>query len=143
MKKKILYVDMDGVMCDFFGPFKKMRSGEIPYPQSKHGFFLGLEPLPDAIESYKKLEEFYDVYILTRASIYNTNCYTEKAEWVKKHLGFDTLNKLILCPDKSLVKGDYLIDDMNTDHQSEFEGEWIHFGSEKFPDWKSVLSYLI
>ena len=25
---------------------------------------------------------------------------------------------------------------------SDFSGEWIEFGSEKFPDWNSVLSYL-
>ena len=24
-----------------------------------------------------------------------------------------------------------------------FEGEWIQFGSEKFPDWASVLEYLL
>ncbi len=45
--------------------------------------------------------------------------------------------------DKSLLKGDYLIDDMNTDKQSEFEGEWIEFGSFKFPDWNSVINYLL
>lgn len=26
---------------------------------------------------------------------------------------------------------------------SEFKGEWIEFGSEKFPDWNSVLVYLM
>lgn len=26
---------------------------------------------------------------------------------------------------------------------SEFSGEWIEFGSERFPDWQSVLDYLI
>jgi hypothetical protein len=25
----------------------------------------------------------------------------------------------------------------------EFKGEHIHFGQEKFPDWKSVLEYLL
>jgi hypothetical protein len=27
--------------------------------------------------------------------------------------------------------------------QLDFEGEFIHFGSEKFPDWNSILKYLI
>ena len=48
-----------------------------------------------------------------------------------------------MCGDKSLLKGDYLIDDMNTDKQSEFEGEWIEFGSNKFPNWKTVVDYLM
>ncbi len=25
---------------------------------------------------------------------------------------------------------------------AEFQGEHIHFGTERFPDWKSVLEYL-
>ena len=38
--------------------------------------------------------------------------------------------------------GDYLIDDRRFNGASEFTGEWIHFGSEKFPNWNSVLKYL-
>ena len=35
-----------------------------------------------------------------------------------------------------------LIDDRGKNGTSDFAGEWIEFGSEKFPDWKSVLVYL-
>jgi putative heme-binding domain-containing protein len=42
-----------------------------------------------AIEGVKTLQTKYDVWILTRPSIKNTNCYTEKAEWIKKYLGED------------------------------------------------------
>ena len=38
--------------------------------------------------------------------------------------------------------GDYLIDDRKFNGASDFKGDWIHFGSEKFPNWQSVLSYL-
>ena len=55
----------------------------------------------------------------------------------------EMLNQMILCPDKSLVKGDYLIDDDNRHGQTEFEGEHIHFGTEQFPDWDSVCEYLV
>lgn len=44
---------------------------------------------------------------------------------------------------KDLVEGDYLIDDRGKNGTSEFKGEWIHFGSERFPNWKAVLEYLI
>jgi 5'(3')-deoxyribonucleotidase len=50
---------------------------------------------------------------------------------------------MVLCGDKSLLKGEYLIDDTNTAGQSDFEGEWIHFGSDKFPNWDSVVEYLM
>lgn len=140
---KRIYVDMDDTLCDFTGPFK---SGEfkLKYPQSKIGFFLGLEPLEGSIEGMNTLMTKYDVWILTRPSIKNTNCYTEKAEWIKKYFGEKMLEKLILCPDKSLVKGHYLIDDDNRHGQTEFEGEHIHFGKdEKFMSWSQVVLYLM
>jgi 5'(3')-deoxyribonucleotidase len=86
----------------------------------------------------------YDVWNHTRPSIKNTNSYTEKAEWIKKYFGEDMLFKLILCPDKSLVKGDFLIDDDHRHGQTEFEGEHIHFGKdEKFMNWSQVVDYLM
>ena len=144
MKKRI-YVDMDGVLCDFYGAYKKSieRYPEQKYPQASWGYFLKLEEIKDAVESFKKLQEKYDVWILTRPSFRNVNCFTEKAQWVWDHLGFDVLEKTIMSGDKSLLKGDYLIDDQNGAGQDKFEGEWIHFGSEKFPNWKSVIDYLI
>jgi 5'-nucleotidase len=141
MKK--VYVDMDDTLCDFIGPF---RRGEvsIKYPQSKVGFFLDLEPLEGAIEGMKTLQTKYKVYILTRPSIKNTHCYTEKAEWIKKYLGEEMLERMILCPDKSLVKGDYLIDDDHRHGQTEFEGEHIHFGKDdNFKTWSQVVQYLM
>lgn len=132
MKKEKVYVDMDGVLCDFYKAKKEalLKNPKQLFPQSQWGFFLKLEEITDAISSFKKLEEKYDVWILTRPSFYNVNCYTEKAQWVSDNLGFDTLKKTIMSPDKSLLKGDYLIDDMGG--QGNFEGEWIHFGTEKF-----------
>ncbi len=43
---------------------------------------------------------------------------------------------------KDLNIGDYLIDDSKFRGQQKFKGEWIEFGSEKFPDWDAVLTYL-
>lgn len=140
---KRIYVDMDDTLCDFTTPFK---TGEfkLKYPQSKVGFFLELEPLEGAIEGMNTLMTKYDVWILTRPSIKNTNCYTEKAEWIKKYFGENFLEKLILCPNKSLVKGDYLIDDDHRHGQTEFEGEHIYFGKDdKFKTWSQVIEYLM
>ena len=140
---KRVYVDMDDTLCDFITPFKSSLYRE-KYPQSKIGFFLDLEPIDGAIEGMKTLMTKYDVWILTRPSIKNTNCYTEKAEWIKKYFGEDMLFKLILCPNKSLVKGEYLIDDDHRHGQTEFEGEHIHFSKDKkFINWSQVTEYLM
>lgn len=142
-----VYVDMDNVLCDFVKLYLewKKEHPEITFPQSQFGFFSNMEPVENAVESFKKLQEHFDVYILTRPSIYNLMCYTEKADWVKRHLGFNTLENLIICCDKSLLKGlnGYLIDDDTKAGQLDFEGEHIHFKTEKFPDWDSVIKYLI
>jgi len=145
MKRRRVYVDMDGVLCNFYKASREALQ-ENPtqrYPQSQWGFFLKLEEIPGAIAAFKKLQKHYDVWILTRPSFRNVNCFTEKAQWVWDHLGYDVVKKTIMAGDKSLLKGDYLIDDMSNDGQPEFEGEWIEFGSFDFPDWKSVTNYLI
>jgi len=146
MEKKRLYIDMDGVLCNFKKAFIKERKNNPnqPYPQSKWGFFLNLEEIPNAIRSFKILQEKYDVWILTRPSFNNVNCFSEKAQWVWDHLGYDVLEKTIMSGDKSLLKGDYLIDDMDGNGQSNFEGEWLHFGSKNYPlppDYVPCLPY--
>lgn len=137
---KRLYVDMDGVLCNYKIAF--LSNNTEKYPQSVLGFYEKLLPLQGAIESFNNLRQHYDVWILTRPSVHNLHCYTEKARWVRQYLGFDAQKKLILCCDKSLLKGDYLIDDQVGFGQEEFEGTLINFGSEKFPDWESVVKYL-
>ena len=143
--KKVIMVDMDGVLCDFYGAAKKAITDNPgqKYPQSQWGFFLKLKPIHEAIESFKLLELHYDVWILTRPSPLNVNCYTEKAQWVWDNLGFKVLERTIFSCDKARVKGDYLIDDQRNANQEEFEGEWIHFATEKFPNWKTVVEYLL
>ena len=140
---KRIYIDMDGVLADFYGAFRQKKSQDktIEYPQSKTGFFESLDPIKNAIDAYNHLDKHFDVWVLTAPSVLNPLCYTEKRLWIEKHLGIDRCHKLIIAPDKSLLKGDYLIDDTITKGQTEFEGELIHFGQEKFKDWYSIIEF--
>lgn len=143
--KKIVYIDMDGVIFDFENAHKEALESNPrqPFPQSQIGFFANLKPIKNAIYSIDELFYHFDVYFLTAPSTKNPLCYTEKRISIENWFGFEACKKLIICENKSLVKGHYLIDDRFDSHkQNEFEGELILFGSEKFPDWNSILTYL-
>lgn len=143
---KRIFVDMDGVLCDYYGAHQKAleENPEIKYPQSQYGFFANLEPIDHAITYFHLLNADFDVRILTSPSVLNPMSYTEKRVWVEKYLGIYHAKKMILAPDKSLLIGDYLIDDYNYHEQSrqhEFTGILIHFGGTEFKDWVDVGNY--
>ena len=145
--KKILYVDMDNVLVDFPSGISKIskqlqseyedRLDEVP------NIFSLMDPLKGAIDSYKKLSQIFDTYILSTAPWKNSSAWSDKNEWVKKYLGDVAYKRLILSHHKNLNYGDYLIDDRLANGANLFKGEHIHFGTDKFPDWQSVCSYLL
>lgn len=138
IKRKIVYVDLDGVMADYES--KKATSTEKE--RNAEGFFLSLDPIPYAIDSFIYLSDIYDMYILSTAPWTNTHSWSEKRLWVEKHLGEQAFKKLILSHNKGLLKGDYLIDDRTVNGVEDFEGIHIHFGTDDFIDWKAVVQYL-
>lgn len=140
----LIYVDMDDVMCAYSEAYAHdFRANPEVLPQTVPGFFTSLMPINDAIRSVNELRELFDVYVLTAPSTRNPHCYTEKRLWIEKYFGFPFTNKLIISPNKGLLKGDVLIDDHATGRgQDQFEGELIVFGSAAFPTWAEVMSYL-
>lgn len=144
---RVIYIDMDGVLCDFEGAVKrdKKANPDIAYPQSVEGFYRGLKPINGALEAMETLlnSEFFDAYILTAPSLYNPLSYTEKRLWVEDHLGFEWVKRLIISPDKSLLTGDILIDDhIQGRGQDKFRGQLIHFGSSEFPNWHNIMNFV-
>lgn len=144
--KTIVYVDMDHVLCDYAAGFERHKRlhPHLPYPQSQPGFYAGLKPLKEAVETYRWLADHpsTDVYILTAPSIHNSHSYSEKRDWVEKHFGISVVRNLIISPHKNLSKGHYLIDDMASGKgQDGFEGSLILFGSDQFPDWASIRAF--
>jgi len=143
----IIYIDMDDVICEFSKQFEKdfAKNPKIAFPQSQWGFFSKLLPVTGATDSLAALlsSEVYDPYILTAPSVKNPLCYTEKRIWVEEHLGMAYVERLIISPNKSLLKGSYLIDDnISGKGQEAFEGEVLQFGSSKYPDWSSIRKTL-
>ena len=145
--KKILYIDIDNVLVDFLSGISKLSQEvineyELNLDEVPNIFSL-MEPLEGAIDSFKILSQRYDTYILSTAPWENSSAWSDKVKWVKKYLGESAYKRLILTHHKNLNHGDYLIDDRTKNGAGEFKGELIQFGTDKFPDWKSVCSYLL
>jgi 5'(3')-deoxyribonucleotidase len=145
--KKILYIDMDNVLVDFQSGIDELneeqknkydgRFDEVP------GIFSLMLPLKDSVKSFEKLSLKYETYVLSTSPWENDTAASDKVSWVKKYLGQAAYKRLILSHNKHLNKGDYIIDDRTKNGVDKFEGEHIHFGQEKFPDWEAVCKYLL
>lgn len=142
---------MDNVLVDFPSAFSKIpkrylithkdNMDEVP------GIFSLMDPMPGAIESFNELADLFDTYILSTSPWDNHTAWSDKLEWVKKHLGDKAYKRLILSHHKHLNAGEFLIDDRPNNGAKDFKGEWIHFNPKddpnpKFPNWESVVKYL-
>lgn len=141
-----IFVDMDGVLCDFNKAYQAETA--LKFPQSKQGFFLNLDPLPGAIEALNTLAEEHEVFILTAPSTHNPHCWTEKAQWIEKWLGFDWLSRVIITERKDLLasRDSWLIDDMDSGKGQE---AWVDvdrlimFGTYFYAlDWPSTVKFI-
>lgn len=117
------------------------RFDEVP------GIFSLMDPMEDAVESVIQLTERYDTYVLSTAPWANPSAWSDKVKWIHQYFGEqkDTplYKRLILSHHKHLNDGHYLIDDRTANGAGDFKGVHIHFGQEKWPDWKSVMQFLM
>ena len=140
LPKGTYLVDMDGVLANYVGEFNRRWKAKFPQrefipeeelkyhhieenyddryeddvnaiPQERD-FFASLDPIPGALEGIEKLaQEGNEVFICTAPNTINPYCEQGKKEWVRKHLGMYWVRRMIITKDKTLVQGDYLIDD--------------------------------
>ena len=138
---------MDGVLVDFQSGIDALGEGLKEVYNERWDecpdIFSKMEPMPGAIDGFNKLSEKYDTYILSAAPWKNPSAWTDKYEWVVGNLMPHAYKRLILSHNKHLNAGDYLIDDRLANGAGRFKGELLQFGTEKFPDWDSILNYLL
>ena len=135
MSPKIVFVDLDGVLCDFVGGVLKLHGLEMPnfngaYDISdvlgmsvnkfwgaineKDDFWATLEKTADSDEILQILEKSFgtsNIFFLSSPQN-NSACYKGKIEWVIKNYSAYK-KRLILTGHKHLLasKGRYLVDD--------------------------------
>jgi len=136
----IILIDQDGTLADFEAGFLGIWKSKfpnrisIPLENRKHpkiykdyplefgddikiihnspGFISSLKPIDGVIEALKEMVSTgHEVKICTTPLLDFENCVLEKYLWVEKYLGRDFTKNIILTRDKTLIKGDFLIDD--------------------------------
>lgn len=180
---KVILVDMDNTLVDWDSQFYSMMSRLHPhvplttretrinwsiernYPSQYERAILGLTnepefwrtmpPMSGGIEAMKAMVTGgLNVFIVSTPDPQHTaRCAKEKFDWVEHYLGQSWKNKVILTADKTLIRGDVLIDDKPNVCQGLHDPSWIHvlyhhaYNSmytktprlERWNDWKQVL----
>ena len=113
------------------------------------GFFRHLPVMKDAREVVQELYENHEVYIVTAATEFK-HSFTDKWEWLEEHMPFIHWERIVFCGNKSIVHGDYMIDDKvyNLDG---FNGQGLLFtashnlgddgGYPRFDNWLQLRDY--
>lgn len=150
----IILIDMDDVIVEFEKKiielvinentenkklFERKRSKfklDEEYPElkdlikkikNKDDLLEEIEPVKGALEAIKEMKEKgYEIFICT-SPLTNYNSVLNKYKWVEKNLGLEWTKKIILTKDKTLIKGNFLIDD-----NPEIKGI-------KIPEWEHII----
>lgn len=102
------------------------------------GFILSLPPIEGGLQALQDMLSLgIDVRICTSPLAHYSgyeHCFLEKYEWVERYLGSEWIERVILTRDKTLTKGEFLIDD-----KPEISGvckpEWEHVVFDQPYNW--------
>ncbi|MBB2146300.1 5'(3')-deoxyribonucleotidase [Pedobacter sp. LMG 31464] len=116
---------------------------------NEKGFFRHLPVIDGGVEAVKKLQEKYEVYIVSAAMEF-PNSLEDKRHWLADHFPFISWKNIIFCGDK-IVNTDIMIDDRARNFVG-FKGRPLLFSSphnllltdyERVDTWQQVLDKLL
>ncbi|HEV2577977.1 MAG TPA: 5'-3'-deoxyribonucleotidase [Acidobacteriaceae bacterium] len=123
--ERITRADLQGQwLWDFVPPERQQALAD--YMMSED-FFAVLRVMPHAQRVLERLQEHYEIYIAT-AAMEVPSSFNAKFHWLKQHFPFIPPSHIVFCGNKSILRGDFLIDD-NPRQLRLFHGEGILFNS--------------
>jgi len=157
--KKIVFIDMDGVLVDFKEAIENAYRINPEYkikfknnPDEIKGIFKNPNPIEGAIAAVKELakSEKFELFIATSAPWGNPEAAMHKRIWIAAYFGDLFLKKMFITHRKDLLIGDYLIDDRLKNGASEFKGELLSFGWayetnewNEYKTWDDILKKIL
>ena len=114
------------------------------------GFFRTAPVIQGSQEVIEKLNNKYEVFIVSAAMEFPQSL-VEKYDWLQEHFSFISWKQVVFCGSKTVIKGDYMIDDhlKNLDY---FDGEKLLFtaahnalvtGYTRVDTWQDVAAILL
>lgn len=136
-KTRHILVDLDGVLADWSAGIERklkladsrywidwsnwngLRQGAPPAvyealraAQASPGFYLSLKPIAGGADALRDMvADGHLVTICSTPDATNPTCADDKIAWLEENIGPGWGKRLILTHDKTLVRGDILIDD--------------------------------
>ena len=111
-------------------------------------FFEDLPLIPDAQDVLKSLTARFEIFIATQAMTV-PNSLGPKYRWLQRHFPFIPPTNYVFCGNKSILRADYLIDDLPRNLQR-FEGHGLLYtaphnhnatGFTRVNDWDEVAAF--
>lgn len=176
MSKERVIIDMDEVIADPMGDmiewYNKAYQLEVDrekmlvgswlkgFPEQHHelikerllsiGFFRNLPVMKDSVEVIREMNNRYEVFIVSAAMEF-PNSLKDKLDWLLEHFSFLTWKQVVLCGDKKLIHGDYMIDD-HVRNLATFNGKKYLFSSahnlnitgyDRINDWQEAAAIFL
>jgi 5'-nucleotidase len=114
------------------------------------GFFRHLPVMTGSVDTLREMNRRYEIFIVSAATEF-PNSLKDKLEWLLEHFPFLSWKQLVLCGDKRLVCGDYMIDDHVKNLQN-FKGKPYLFtsahnldikGYDRINNWKEAAAIFL
>ena len=145
MKALRIFIDMDGVLCDFEKAAAQIPTEKTDFSQRPDEVldFSTFEPMVGAIEAVHKIIDMgHDVFIASTPPWNNPAAWGQKRDWIEEHIP-ELERKIVLTHRKDLLIGDILIDDTTYRGQKDFQGEFMHFGiGHNKMNWPQIVDVI-